>query len=161
MGQKALEARRPCLYVRSRYVVAMINRVLLPIDDSEQAEAALEYALSVHGDAEITVLYVAGEASPMMGEAMGIAIEDDTTEAASEQGKAVFERARAIAAEAGVKIETAVSVGTPGNAIVDHADEFDLVVIGTHSGGLKETLLSGNVTKKVVRGSPVPVTVVK
>ena len=138
----------------------MISTVLVPIDGSEQATQALEYALSVHGDASITALYVAGEASPMMGEAMGIAIESDTHEAASEEGQAVFEEARELAAAAGVEVETAVGVGKPGKTIVDAADEFDLVVIGRHSGGLKETLLSGNVTKHVVRESPIPVTVV-
>lgn len=139
----------------------MISQVLVPIDDSPPARDALEYALAVHGDAALTVLYVAGEASPMMAEAMGMAIESDTQEAVSEQAKDVFEVAHELADEAGVDIETAVAVGKPGDTIVDHARNFDLVVLGSHSGGFTETLLSGNVTKQVVRGSPVPVTVVK
>jgi nucleotide-binding universal stress UspA family protein len=139
----------------------MISKVLVPIDGSPEATAALEYALAVHGDAEITVLYVAGEASPMMGEAMGIAIDSDTQAAASEEGEEVFEAARELAAEAGVGIETAVGVGKPGDVIVKHAGNYDLIVVGSHSGSFTETLLSGNVTKQVVRGSSVPVTVVK
>ena len=138
----------------------MIDEVLVPMDDSDAARAALEYALAAHEDAAIIVLYVAGEASPMMGEAMTIAIEDDTQEAASEHGREVFEDALALAGEAGVEIDTEVAVGSPGETIVRYAGEFDLVVLGRHTGGLRETLLSGNVTKHVVRNSPVPVTVV-
>jgi len=138
----------------------MVSTVLVPIGGSAEATKALEYALSVHDDASITVLYVAGEASPMMGEAMGIAIENDTKEAASEEATEVFDEARKLAEGSNVTLDTTVSVGKPGKAIVKHADNFDLVVIGQHSGGLKETLLTGNVTKYVVRESPVPVTVV-
>lgn len=141
-------------------MLAMINTVLVPIDGSPESTEALEYALTVHDDASIAVLYVAGEASPMMGEAMGIAIENDTKEAASDEAQEVFEAAHKLADEAGREVETAIGVGKPGKTIVDSADGFDLVVIGRHSGGLKETLLTGNVTKKVVRESPVPVTVV-
>jgi len=139
----------------------MINKVLVPIDGSSPATAALEYALAVHGDAALTVLYVAGEASPMMGEAMGIAIEDNTQGPVSDQSREVFAEAHELASEAGIDITTAVAAGKPGDAIVDYASEFDLVVVGSHSGSFAETLLSGNVTKQVVRGSPVPVTVVK
>jgi nucleotide-binding universal stress UspA family protein len=138
----------------------MPKTVLVPFDGSDEATRALKHALSSHGDAEITVLYVAGGASPMMGEAVGIALQDDAQEAATEQGSEVFESARKHAAEAGVDIETRVAVGKPAKSIVEHADEYDLVVLGSHSGGLKETFLTGNVTKHVVRDSPVPVTVV-
>jgi len=41
------------------------------------AQRALEYALENHPDAEITVLNVVGEPSPMFGAAMGLALEDD------------------------------------------------------------------------------------
>jgi nucleotide-binding universal stress UspA family protein len=42
----------------------MISRILVPMDDSEMAQRALEYALENHPDAEITVLHVVGEPSP-------------------------------------------------------------------------------------------------
>ena len=38
----------------------MIDEVLVPMDDSDAARAALEYALAAHEGAAITVLYVAG-----------------------------------------------------------------------------------------------------
>jgi len=138
----------------------MAKSVLVPFDGSDEATRALKHALSSHEDAEITVLYVAGGASPMMGEAVGIALQENAREAATEEASEVFESARKHAADAGIDIDTTVAVGKPGKSIVDHADEYDLVALGSHSGGLKETFLTGNVTKHVVRESPVPVTVV-
>ncbi len=43
----------------------MISRILVPMDGSEMSERALEYALEVHPNTEITVLHVVGEPSPM------------------------------------------------------------------------------------------------
>lgn len=139
-------------------MVPMITEVLVPFDGSEEATRALKHALNNHE--EITVLYVAGSASAMMGKAVGIAVQDDAREAAAEEATELFESAQTLADAAGKEIETTVRMGKPGASIVDQAKEYDLVVVGCHSGGLKETFLTGNVTKHVVRESPVPVTVV-
>jgi nucleotide-binding universal stress UspA family protein len=139
----------------------MISRVLVPMDDSEMAEHALEYAIEAHPDAEITVLHIVGEPSAMMGEAVGLALEDDFEAAAQEQASVVLDRAREIAAEHGVEIETEVALGKAAKAIVNQAADFDTVVVGSHGGSLRERLLVGNVAQKVFRHSPVPVTVVR
>jgi len=68
----------------------MISRVLVPVDDSEMAERAVRYALEAHPDAEITVLHVVGEPSPMMGKAMSLAVEDDIEQAAEEHAQRFF-----------------------------------------------------------------------
>lgn len=139
----------------------MISRVLVPMDDSEMAEHALEYALEAHPDAEITVLHIVGEPSPMMGKAVGLALEDDFEEAAEEHASDVLDRAREIAKEHDVKIETDVAWGNPAKAIINQAADFDTVVVGSHGGSLTERLFVGNVAQKVFRHSPVPVTVVR
>jgi len=138
----------------------MVTSVLVPFDGTDEATGALKHALSTYPNAAITVLYVAGSPTPMMGEAVGLAVEDDTQEAVSAAAKEVFESARTRAEAAGVEIETAVDAGKPGPSIVDHAAAYDHVVVGEHGGSLAETFLTGNVTKHVVRNSPVPVTVV-
>lgn len=139
----------------------MISRVLVPMDDSEMADQALEYALEVHSDAEITVLNVVGEPSPMMGKAMGLALEDDIEEAAQKHASGVLQRARDIADQYDREISTDVGWGTPAKVIVNRAADFDTVVIGSHGGTLAERLFVGNVAEKVFRRSPVPVTVVR
>lgn len=139
----------------------MISRVLVAMDGSEVGEHALEYALEAHPDAEITVLHIVGEPSPMMGKAISLAFEDDVEEAAEEHASEVLDRAREIAAEYDVEVETDVAWGNPAKAIVNRAEQFDTVVIGSHSGSLSERLFVGNVAQKVFRRSPVPVTVVR
>jgi nucleotide-binding universal stress UspA family protein len=131
------------------------------MDDSEMAQRALAYALENHPDAEITVLNVVGEPSLWGGVATGLALEDDIGEAATERAKEVFDDARELAAEHGIEVTTEVQLGEPSRAILDRADDFDAVVIGSHSGSLVDRLVVGNVTQKVFRRSPVPVIVVR
>lgn len=139
----------------------MISRVLVPMDDSEMAVRALEYALEAHPDAEITVLHIVGEPSAMMGKAVGLALEENIEEAAEKHAAEIFERAREIAQSHGVEISTDVAWGSPAKVIVKRADSFDTVVIGSHGGSLADRLFVGNVAQTVFRRSPVPVTVVR
>lgn len=139
----------------------MISRVLVPMDDSEIAVRALEYALEAHPDAEITVLHIVGEPSAMMGKAVGLALEENIEEAAEKHAAEIFERAREIAQSHGVDISTDVAWGSPAKVIVKQADSFDTVVIGSHGGSLADRLFVGNVVQTVFRRSPVPVTVVR
>jgi len=136
-------------------------RILVPMDGSEMATRALEHALKVYPDAEITVLHVVGSPSPMMGKAMGLAMEDDLEEAAEEHATEIFERAREIAESHDADIETNVAWGSPAKAIVKRADSFDSVVLGSHGGSMADRLFVGNVAQTVFRRSPVPVTVVR
>jgi nucleotide-binding universal stress UspA family protein len=139
----------------------MIERVLVPLDDSEMGMLALEYALETFPDAEITVLHVVGEPSPMMGEAAGIALAADVDEAAQNLASEVFDTAHEIAAEYDTEVSTVVDIGSPVRAILNRAEAFDTVVVGSHGGSLVDRLFVGNVAEKVVRASPVPVTVVR
>lgn len=139
----------------------MVSRVLVPMDDSEMAEEALRHALDVHSGAEITVLTVVGEPSPMMGRAMAIATAENPQRKADEIAEPVLDRAREIAAERNVDIETVVGTGHPARTIINHAEDFDAVVLGSHGGTLADRLLIGNVADAVFNRSPVPVTVVR
>lgn len=139
----------------------MISHVLVPMDGSEMAEHALEYALEAHPDAEITVLHIVGEPSWMMGDAVALALEDDIEEAVEDRAADVLERAREIAKEHAVEIETDVAWGSPAKAIINRAADFDTVVVGSHGGSLVDRFVVGNVAQKVFRHSPVPVTVVR
>lgn len=139
----------------------MISRVLVPMDDSEMAERALEYALKAHPDAEITVLHIVGEPSVMMGKAVGLALEENIEEAAEKHAAEIFERARAIAQSHGVDISTEVAWGSPAKVIVKQADSFDTVVLGSHGGSLVDHLFVGNVARTVFRRASAPVTVVR
>lgn len=139
----------------------MISRVLVPMDDSEIAEEALNYAIEAHPEADITVLHVVGEPSPMLGSATGMALEGDLESALQERSEVVLDRARQIAADADMEIETEVDIGHPAKIIVERAEAFDTVVIGSHSGSMADRLFVGDVATRVFRRSPVPVTTVR
>ena len=139
----------------------MFSRVLVPFDDSEMARKALEYALEVHPEADITVLTVVGEPSPMMGEASAIAIADVPQEKAHEIAAPILEKAREIATDRDRNVETTVEIGHPARQILNHAGEFDAIVLGSHGGSLSDSLIVGNVASAVFKRSPVPVTVVR
>lgn len=139
----------------------MVSRVLVAMDDSEVAEAALRYALDVHGTADVTVLTVVGEPSRTMWGPTAIAAAEDPREKATALARPIVERATEIASELGREITTTVGVGHPAREIVDRAGEFDAVVIGSHGGTMADRLFVGNVAETVFRRSPVPVTVVR
>ncbi|RKD93915.1 universal stress protein [Halopiger aswanensis] len=141
----------------------MVSHVLVPMDGSEMSERALEYALEVYPDAELTVLHVVGEPSPMWAEATGLALADDLEAEAREHADAIFDRAREIAADADgdVTLDTEIELGHPVRAIINQADDYETVVIGTHGGTVADRVFVGNVAERVVRRSPVPVVVVR
>jgi len=142
----------------------MLSRILVAMDDSELAERALAYALDTHPDAEVTVLHVVGVPSMMMGEATSLGLEDDIGEAAAERAQPVFERAREVAAERDREVDTVVGVGHPARNIVERADGYGAVVLGSHGADRSRAVrrfLVGNVAETVVRRAPVPVVVVR
>ena len=139
----------------------MVSQILVPMGGSEMAEKALKFALETHPEAEITVLHVVGKPTPFMAEATSLALEDDIASVAEERASNVLNRAREIAAEQDSEIQTEVEIGQPSRKIVQRADEFDLVVMGSHGRNLQSRLLIGNTAEKVTRRSPVPVLTVR
>ena len=134
------------------------------MDDSEHAAHALKYALDNHPDAEVTVLHIVGVPSMMMGDAVSLTLEDDLDDAAAERSESVFERAREIADERDREVETAVGIGHPARNIIDRAEEYDTVVIGSHGEDWNRAtrrFLVGNIAETVSKRSPVPVTIVR
>jgi nucleotide-binding universal stress UspA family protein len=138
-------------------------RVLVPYDDSEQAEKALDHAVERYEGDDIVLVYVqdfvaAGyEASP------GAALPGywkEWYEEAEAEAEALFEDARE---RVDVDLETEAVVGRPERAIVDYINENDIdaVVIGSHGRKGVSRILLGSVAETVVRRAPVPVTVVR
>lgn len=139
----------------------MASQVLIPMNDSEMAMKALEFALETYTDAEFTVLTVVGVPTWHMGSATGLALSSDLSEEARAQAESVFEAAREVASKHDVEITTIIDMGNPARAITKRAADFDIVVIGSHERKLSSRLLVGNVAATVTRQSSVPVTVVE
>jgi len=142
----------------------MLSRILVPMDDSDHSGRALAYALENFPDAEVTVLHVVGVPSMLMGEAVGLSLEDDIESAAQDRAEPVLSRAREIAAERDRDIDTVVGVGHPARNILHRAGNYDTVVLGSHGDDWSRAtrrFLVGNVAETVLRRAAVPVTIVR
>jgi nucleotide-binding universal stress UspA family protein len=141
-----------------------VSHILVPTDFSENADAALTYALSLAGQtgAAVTVVHVFDDSdrvspflthyAPMPAEMRGAILADIRGQLS----------ARVVAS--GHKAVTAdVLTGSPAKAIVDGATKHqcDLIVMGTQGRHGVAHVLLGSVAERVVRTAVCPVLVVR
>ncbi|QKG93971.1 universal stress protein [Halorubrum sp. SS5] len=147
----------------------MYERILVPTDGSDVAEAAVDHALDLAEkyDAEVHALYVVDIDS--VNFSLGTEQVDrlkqgrfdemgELKERADEATGAVADRAD----ERGVDVVEHVSGGRPHKVIGDYAEDhgIDLIVMGSHGrAGVRRALL-GSVTERTLRSTHVPVLVV-
>lgn len=143
----------------------MAYTVLIPYDGSEQADHALDHAVTYFADSDIVLLSVINPAeSVYLSEEEGLgAFPENWYETAQEQTQLRLDAAAAHAEEAGVTVQTTIEVGRPSRAITEFADEHDVdhIVMGSHGRSGVSRILLGSVAEAVIRRSPVPVTVVR
>jgi nucleotide-binding universal stress UspA family protein len=139
----------------------MIERILVAIDESPQAAAALEYALEEFPDREITGLHVI--AVPGNWSALEKSLEDFSGyKQQQRRATELLDAARQKAADAGVDIDCRTVTGEPAREILRTARDgaFDQIVIGSHGRHGVSRVLFGSVAEAVTRRSNVPVVVV-
>ena len=77
-------------------------------------------------------------------------------DAAAELGRLV----EAVAGQRAAQVESVVPEGPAGVAILDHARDAELIVVGTHARGPLAEIVLGSVSHHVVRHARCPVVVV-
>jgi nucleotide-binding universal stress UspA family protein len=134
----------------------MYDRILVPTDGSEAADAARDGAIAVAAatDATLHVLYVADTNQPSLAR-----IEGEVRDVLEGEGADVVEAAADRARRQGVEVVDDVIQGGPSRTILDYVDDrgIDLVVMGTRGQRDLERIVLGSVTGRVLRRSPVPV----
>ncbi|MFB6106383.1 MAG: universal stress protein [Halobacteriaceae archaeon] len=140
-----------------------MKRILVPLDESEQAWEALEFALSEFPNAEITVIRVIDPIEAgYSADATGFGVAEDWFDQAKASAQALFDDAQEVADRHGVDLERVVEVGRPARTIVDYADESaDQIVMGSHGRSGVSRILLGSVAESVARRATVPVTIVR
>lgn len=142
----------------------MITKILVPVDFSDHASKALDYAIELAKKfgASVQLLHSypinVGGISPY-GMVLPESFDRDIRAAASKQLDEWAVRVR----DAGIEVETTVTPQFPSEAISRHAEEsgVDLIVMGTRGlTGLKHVLL-GSVAERTLRIAPCPVLSVK
>lgn len=144
-----------------------ITRILVPVDFSTHAERVTSYAitLALRLDATLEFYNVVEDPFATGAWSSEVAVPSfpnllDEFREDAQQKLAVYQRT---AADRGVAATTAVEIGRPAPAVLEHAERgrFDLIVMGTHGRtGLPHAFL-GSVAERVVRKAPCPVLTVR
>jgi universal stress protein A len=151
------------LYLRKETVMAT-QHFLVPLDFSEHANQALDYAINLAGklDARLTLLHVI-QSVPLGGADMGVTLPYAYLQDLEAEIMQSMESYLARVTAAGLEGATVVVHGAPFHEILETAKTqlVDLIIMGTHGRtGLQHVLL-GSVAEKVVRLAPCPVLVAR
>jgi nucleotide-binding universal stress UspA family protein len=142
----------------------MIKRALVPVDGSEQAEAAYNLVFEEFPDATLVLLHVIDPAEASYGAQASVpSFSEEWYETEKERAEETFADIETAADERGVDVQKVVEVGKPSHIIVDYAEDNDIdhIVMGSHGREGVSRILLGSVAETVMRRSPVPVTVVR
>ena len=134
-----------------------INKILVPVDFSENSKKILEAAGYFSGkcQAKLHAVFVVQSFDDYSGffvPHMPVAkFEEEMVQAAEEKMRKFLDGHE--------NIETKVLVGDVAEEIIRHAEDSDmgLIVMGTHGYKGIEKVMFGSVAEKVVRSSPCPV----
>ena len=142
-----------------------IKRILVPVDFSDHAEAALAHAVELGRthDAQLLLLFVVEEpAFPSFYGAGAAMLYDDLPDVRERAQEALDEWASNID-EPRPRMSTHVAEGPAGPTIVEFAEEWqaDLIVIASLGRTGLERMMLGSVAEKVVREASCPVFVLK
>ena len=136
------------------------KKILVPVDDSNQAMNALHEAIAVakRNEAELFILNVKDE-TRLRGTSIALAMSLDEIE---EESKQIIKNLTKDFPK-DVAFQTVTFIGNPKKDIVKFSEDnaMDLIVIGANSKKLVDRILIGSTTSYVVEKSPCNVMVVK
>ena len=138
----------------------MTDKILVPVDGSENSEKGLKYAceLASKVGATITVIHIVS--IPYTGESAVFHIEP-----LEDAGKMILERAKKLLKEkcAGAHFVLKEGSGNPGHEIVKFAEEenISLIVMSAKGHSALAHLLLGSVSDMVSKHAPCPILIVK
>jgi nucleotide-binding universal stress UspA family protein len=142
----------------------MADRVLVPVDWSEQADNACELFFEEFPEATMVLLHVINPAEAGFSTQASIpSASEDWYEQEKTRAESLFDEIEERAEERDIEVERQIEVGRPTTAIVEFTEENDIdhIVMGSHGRKGVTRILLGSVTETVVRRSSVPVTVVR
>jgi nucleotide-binding universal stress UspA family protein len=136
----------------------MLSKILLPLDGSELAEAAIPYAtnLAEQLEAEVHLLHVCPPEHQAYVHMHQIYM-NSIVEGMRQKMKATWQSAKEL------KVQAEVVVGDPIKVIFDHIKlkGIDLIALTTHGNSGFKPWAMGNVADKIVRGSGIPTLLIR
>jgi nucleotide-binding universal stress UspA family protein len=141
-----------------------IERILVPLDFSENTPALLEWAAHLAEEHSSRIILLHAYHLPVEFQQLeGPTCRPDFWASVRSEAEEQLAEHAAAAARARARVDTAVCEGYAATVIVEEAArrDADLIVIGTHGlSGLKHLLL-GSIAERVVQKAPCPVLTVK
>jgi nucleotide-binding universal stress UspA family protein len=137
-----------------------LDKILVPLDGSMLAEAALSTAVDLAEEDGATISLLRGAEAFSRPGADPVEAQIMAVREAEEYLAAVVRRL----ADKGIgRVETHVWYGPAAAAIVEAAavQKADLIVMSTHGRSGLGRLVLGSVTESVLRGTPVPILVIR
>jgi nucleotide-binding universal stress UspA family protein len=143
----------------------MYERMLVPLDGSEVAEAILPFAEQVAGplDAEVVLLRVLEPVSPVELVASAGVVAPDTFTLRDMDARRYLSEIERRLSKKGLRVRTRVAFGSPADEILAAAQttSADLIAMATHGRSGLGRAVFGSVAESVLRASPVPVLLIR
>jgi nucleotide-binding universal stress UspA family protein len=138
----------------------LYERILVPVDGSENAKAALKEAIKIAKltGGKITVMHTYQSWSPAL-----IDNKQAWHAALKNAAKTILDNAQKIAAAEGYKVETLLVDGNAVQEIVNTANSghFDLIVMGARGISKITEILLGSISSGVIKKAKCPVLIIK
>jgi len=151
----------------------LLNKILVPIDGSEQSFQALSYAIMLAKQfySSIYVIHVIQVIAPISytTDITGISVMTDgrwqwtMMDHLAATGKTILATAETQTSEQGITAFTALITGSPAEEIVKYAEKeaINLIVVGGRGLGSVARFFLGSVSTQVSRHAHCPVLIVK
>lgn len=142
-----------------------MKRLLVPVDNSDNAMRALDYAIRIAKENGSTELHIvnAHELPIVFGEIAVYLEVEKAKDLQRRHSEDILKPAIEAAKAAGVPFTSEILVGDLARMIVAYGEEkgCDQIVMGTRGLGAIGNLLMGSVATKVIHLTKLPVTLVK
>lgn len=143
----------------------MYKRILVPLDGSALAEAALSHAvqLAASSGGEIVLLRAVISPYSIVAPDLVLAGQSIDQELLEQQAEQYLHALAARLASGGLPVRTVTSAGPVAEAILDHARtlEADIIVMSTHGRGGLSRWVYGSVADRVLQAAPCPVLLIR
>ena len=152
----------PVVVVPAEWKRPADRRIVVGVDGSDGAAAALRWALEWAGPAAAQVEVVLAFDSDVAWIDVGTHDEAEWVERGKATAEAVVRRIvdEVAAGRAGEDVHPVVAEGAPARVLLDRAQDADLLVVGTRGRGGFAGLLLGSVSQRCAEHAPCPVAVV-
>lgn len=139
-----------------------MGEILVPVDGSEFAERALEYAIEHFPEQDLTAFHVVEAPKGYFAATAAEIDETPQVKHGREEAEDLLDELETMAAERGTVVDTAYEVGDPVDEILSYAAKagVDEIVIGSRGISGVGRVVFGSTAETVVRRAEIPVVVV-